>query len=109
MKKSWGFIALSLFASAALIGFVLAQLDTATLSRHVNPAALLSIAPALPLYGLALLFRGIRIASIAHRYQDAQMSGLDGVRIATLLAFANHVLPFRLGEGVFVYLSQTVL
>ena len=57
-------------------------------------------------YVLSLLLRGLRFRFLLRRFWDSKVGWADGTDIAIIGSFANHVLPFRIGEAVFVFLTN---
>ncbi len=87
------------------------------LLRWIDPTATLGflttenvpgILAASVFFGLVNVVRGARIARITTRYLGRRLTIGDGVGLATVTNLANHVLPLRLGEVVYVSLSRRV-
>lgn len=90
-----------------LLGFYVVQrLEMTKLVEYLSLERAGVAALALPLYGLALLLRGVRVAMSYRWLGHNEASTYEGFQIATLLALANHVVPFKVGEASFVILSK---
>lgn len=57
-------------------------------------------------YLLSLLLRGLRFSFLLRRFWDTKVGWAESTDIAVIGSFANHVLPFRVGEAVFVFLTH---
>jgi glycosyltransferase 2 family protein len=54
----------------------------------------------------SLVLRGIRFQLLMPHFSDRRIGWSGGFDLSVLVAFANHVLPFRLGEAIFIVLAR---
>jgi len=57
-------------------------------------------------YGLSLLLRAARFQMLIQKFSDVRLPLSAGWDLTTIGTFANHVLPMRSGEAVFVVLAR---
>ena len=89
-------------------GWVLARwLDPAATLAFLATENLPGIAAASVFFALVNVVRGVRVARLTTRYVGIAVDARSGIGLATVTNLANHVLPLRLGEVVYVALSRS--
>ncbi len=101
-------VLLAVCATAVLGWILLRWIDVAATLAFLKPENLPGIAAASVFFALVNVVRGVRIAQLTSRYVGIPVDARSGVGLATVTNLANHVLPLRLGEVVYVTLSRSV-
>lgn len=101
-------VLLAVCATAILAWILLRWIDVAATLAFLKPENLPGIAAASVFFALVNVVRGLRIARLTSRYVGIPVDARSGVGLATVTNLANHVLPLRLGEVVYVTLSRSV-
>jgi uncharacterized protein (TIRG00374 family) len=95
-----------LISAAILIG-LLSLIDVSTAVRLLADPDEMALAFGVFFYIASLILRGLRFQFLMPSFGNSHIRWLDGFDLSVLVTFANHVLPFRLGETVFVILART--
>lgn len=95
--------------ATVLIGWILLRwIDLGATFAFLKPENLPGIAAASCFFALVNVVRGVRVARLTTRYVRIPVGAFSGVGLATVTNLANHVLPLRLGEVIYVTLSRSV-
>lgn len=106
--KTWIIRGVAVVATVIIAWWLVRYIDLAALGALLRPENLTGMLAGGVFFQLMNVARGVRIARMSTRYVKIPVSSLDGVGLATVTNLANHVLPLRLGEVVYVTLSRTV-
>ena len=101
-------VLLAICATIAAGWVLLRWIDLTATLAFLRPENLPGIATASIFFALVNVVRGVRIARLTTRYVRIPVDVRSGIGLATVTNLANHVLPLRLGELVYVSLSRSV-
>ncbi len=108
MRSKWP-VRLAIIAVTVVLGAVLVRwIDLHELAQFLAPKHIPGLALAGIFFVLVNVIRGVRIAKLTTKYLNIPVDVTSGIGLATVTNLANHVLPLRLGEVVYVTLSRSV-
>ena len=105
--KTWIVRGVAVVATVIIAWWLVGSIDGAALVTLLRPENLPGMLAGGVFFQLMNVARGVRIARMTTRYVGVPVALVDGVGLATVTNLANHVLPLRLGEIVYVALSRT--
>ena len=97
---------LPFLVSALLIGLLGLLVDWSVATKLFARERLLELVFGVGLYVVSLVLRGLRFHLLLTRFSNSKVGWAESTDIAIIGSFANHVLPFRIGEAVFVFLAN---
>ena len=103
--KTVAFI-IALFVSVSLCGALASTIDWDEFSVHLKNADGLVLIGCAACFAATILARGLRFAWLFDRLDHTGFRSWRAIACAAVNNFANHALPFRLGEVVFVIAAQ---
>ncbi|MEM6531982.1 MAG: lysylphosphatidylglycerol synthase domain-containing protein [Myxococcota bacterium] len=104
----WLFVIISTVLTVGLVAYVIQSLELGSLEFDLSRELILSLAATAPFYAVVLGLRGGRIAWVFRGLKEGAVGLGDGAQIAAIHSLSNHLMPFRLGESVFVIVSRFV-
>jgi uncharacterized membrane protein YbhN (UPF0104 family) len=108
IRNKWP-MRLAIIAVTIALGAVLVRwIDLHELATFLAPEHLPGLAVAGIFFVAVNVIRGIRIAKLTTKYLGLSVDIVSGIGLATVTNLANHVLPLRLGDVVYVTLSRSV-
>lgn len=109
VNPRWWHLAGALCSTVFFVAILGRWFDPAVLGELLAPAHLPALGFACVFFAMMNVVRGVRVAHLGKGYLGVDVDAFSGIGLATVTNLANHVLPLRLGELVYVALSRSLL